>query len=437
MGIDEEDVEEMSGYLRKCCDRHIGSWISLLVLTCIFIILLAKGVVLASDLQSNRTSADRTVKVLFIGNSYTYFNNLPHLLEQFSVSAGKHIETKMVVEGGATLQDQWERGDALKVIRESSWDYVILQDQSTLGAYVVNGQAQVADPEYFHRYARMFDQEIKKAGAKTIFYLTWARKGAPERDQAALSYAYMSIARELKGLVAPVGIVWQEVRRENPNVELYIKDNSHPTGVGSYVAASVLYRTIYGTSPIGLPDRINGNPVDDDGNVDTTKDATLVDLSHSDAELIQRTASETYRKMKASGGYLSAPKPPPPFLPEVPTGQEPRARDLEGLWDGVLNFYPVPWPAKMELRLLHENGEWKAELTIKFEGHPDSDKTPQITNFKITRANISFLAATGVSGAPIRYTAAFSGGALVGIAEAKVEGKPISAIGSWELRQQN
>jgi hypothetical protein len=101
------------------------------------------------------------------------------------------METRMVVEGGATLQDHWEKGDALKAIREGAWDYVILQDHSALGAYLVNGQSQVADPEYFHKYARLFAREIKRAGAKTVFYLTWARKGASERDQTALNYAYI------------------------------------------------------------------------------------------------------------------------------------------------------------------------------------------------------------------------------------------------------
>jgi hypothetical protein len=408
-----------------------------LILTCVFIILFANGIASARLLGSTRISTERPLRVLFIGNSYTYFNNLPRLLEQVSRSAGKPIETKMVVEGGATLQDQWGKGDALKVIREGPWDFVIMQDQSTLGAFVVNGHSEVADPEYFQRYARMFDQEIRKVGAKTIFYLTWARKGAPARDQAALNYAYISIAQELNGSVAPVGIVWQEIKREDPNLELYIKDNSHPTGVGSYAAACVLYSTIYGTSPIGLIGHISGNPVDDDGNVDNTKETILVDLSPSDAELIQRTAWETYTKMRASGGYPSAPKPPPPVLPSIPSGLKPTAKDLDGVWVGLLNFYPVPWPATMELRLRQEDGGWKVDLKIKFEGHPDSDKAPEITNFKITGTEISFLDEKGVSGAPMKYTATFTGDSLVGIVEARVEDKPIAAIGKWELRRQN
>lgn len=428
----------MSPYCRPSSFyKHRSLTLVLIIAGCLLTIMPTRGVASANNLELSRASSRRPLRVLFIGNSYTYFNNLPRVLEQLFTAAGTPIETKMVVEGGATLQDQWEKGTAQKTIREGHWNYVILQDQSTLGTYLVDGQSQIADPDYFHRYARMFDREIKKSGAHPVFYLTWARKNAPKRDQTALTYAYMAIARELKDLVAPVGMVWQRVRHENSNMELYIEDGSHPTGAGSYAAACELYATISGKSPVGLPYHIFGNPVDEEGNLDTKKDTALVNLSTSDAKVIQGKAWEIYKKMRNSGGYLSAPKPPRPTLPPLPAGQRPTIKDLEGLWMGRLNFYPVPWPAKMDLRLHQDRGEWKAELKITFEGHPDSDKAPQITQVKITQAGISFLDAKGVSGAPMRYTAAFTGNTLSGIAEAKVVDKPIHAIGTWALRRQN
>ena len=424
-------------FVQNFCQKHLARLIPFLILSCLFNLLFANGNVSASYIASNHIQAHRPVRVLFIGNSYTYFNNLPRILEQLSTAAGTPMETKMVAEGGATLHDHWEKGEALKAIRERSWNYVILQEQSTLGTFLVNGQDRIADPQYFHQYARLFDQEIKKSGAQTIFYLTWARKDAPERNQALLNYAYISIARELKDLIVPAGVVWQEVRHENPNLELYLPDRSHPTATGSYLVACELYATIYGKTPVGLPYQITINPVDEDGNVDTQKQITLAKLSASDAELIQRAAWKVYQKMKASGGYLSVPKPPSPDLPTLPAGQKPTSKDLEGLWVGKLNFYPVPWPAKMELTLHQTNGEWKAELKIKFEGHPEADKAPQITSFKITDTGISFLDPKGASGAPMKYRAAFTGHTLSGLAEVKVEGKPIHAIGTWELKRQD
>jgi hypothetical protein len=419
----------------NCFRREIWLTIFALVLNCFFTGLVTNGVVPAKSLDSNLVGAKQPLRVLFIGNSFTYFNNLPRLLEQFSASAGRSLQTRMVVEGGATLKDQWDKGDALKAIREGGWDYVVLQDQSTLGVFLINGQSHIADPKYFYKYALLFQREIERAGSRTIFYLTWAREDAPARDQVALNYAYTSIARQLRSLLAPVGIVWQQVRYENPKLSLYIEDKSHPQGPGSYLAACVFYATIYNESPLGLPNQIAGNPTDDDGNVDTKKNVTLVNLSSGDAALIQRTAWQTYERMQRLGGYLPAPKPPQDPLPKLPRGRRPAVKDLEGSWAGPFRFYPVPWPATMELKL--HAGELKAELKIKFDKHPESDKTPQITSVKIDEQGISFLDAKGVNGAPMRYTAAYNGNTLSGIVEAKAEDSPIHAIGTWELKRQD
>jgi hypothetical protein len=116
---------------------------------------------------------------------------------------------------------------------------------------------------------------------------------------------------------------------------------------------------LMGGSIDGLPAHIYGSPVDEDGNADTKKEVTLVDLSASEARLIQLTTWKTYQKMRASGGYLSAPKPPPAKLPTLPAGHEPSIKELEGLWIGKLNFYLVPWPATMELRVRKDSGSGK------------------------------------------------------------------------------
>ena len=76
----------------------------------------------------------------------------------------------------------------------------------------------------------------------------------------------------------------------------------------------------------------------------------------------------------------------------------------------------------MELKLHHENGQWKAELKIKFEGHPDADTAPEITDFKITETGISFLDEKGVSGISINYNAAFTGSASIRSRGSKVRG---------------
>ena len=137
-----------------------------------------------------------------------------------------------------------------------------------------------------HRYARLFDAEIKKAGAQTVFYLTWARQGN-EQAQAALTAAYASIAEELGAKLAPVGLVWQRVRRENPGLKIYSEDGRHPSPAGSYLAACVFYVTFYGKSLAGLSRSLFSTQF---GTPSEGPRIAAGVLSTSEAEVIQQTA---------------------------------------------------------------------------------------------------------------------------------------------------
>lgn len=194
------------------------------------------------------------LRVLFIGNSYTYFNNLPHLVTALAESAHEEraLDAKMIVAPGFTLKRHWDDGAAVAALQASSWDYVVLQEQSMFGlpALIVDGMPQL-NPRLFHEYARRFDAAIRQCGAKTVFFLTWARRDLPE-TQDDLNQAYSRIAKELGARVAPVGMAWREALRERLGLVLHQSDQSHPAPAGSYLAACVLYATLYGRSPEGL-----------------------------------------------------------------------------------------------------------------------------------------------------------------------------------------
>ena len=224
------------------------------------------------------------LRVLFIGNSYTYVNDLPWLTARLAASGkeARALEAEMVAVGGASLKSHWEGGRALEAIRKGRWDFVVLQEQSSL---------PIERPGLMHRYARLFDAEIKKAGARTVFYLTWAGEGN-EQAQEALTQAYAIIAKELGAQLAPVGLVWQQVRREKPGLKLYSEDGRHPDPAGSYLAACVFYVTFYGKSPAGLSRDLYSTRF---GTASEGPRVAAGVLSPSDAEVIQRAAWELAR----------------------------------------------------------------------------------------------------------------------------------------------
>ena len=228
-----------------------------------------------------------TIRILFIGNSYTYFNNLPAMLAALAV-AGKQrpVKAEMLTVGGATLRSLWDEGTALRRIREGHWTFVVLQEQSTLGAMtMVDGVPQVGDPTAFHVSVGRFDAEIKKAGARTLLYLTWARRHHPEA-QPLLTDAYRTIGAKLGATAVPVGIAWERALQADSALVLHIADDSHPNPAGTYLAASVFYATIFKESPEGLPGRIIGVGITQDGVVEG--DHGLVELVNVEAPLARR-----------------------------------------------------------------------------------------------------------------------------------------------------
>ena len=257
----------------------------------------------ASAVPTVQSSTQGNLRVLFIGNSYTHLNDLPGLTARLAASArpSRALETFEVGEGGATLKRHWEAGRALEAIRKGNWDYVVIQEQ---------GGLEIRDTKMFNDYARLFDAEIKKAGARTVFFLTWARQDSPQ-DQALLTNAHASIAGELKALVAPVGRAWQNALEENPKMVLHWSDRSHPNAAGTYLAACVFYAVVYSSSPEGL---------------------SQSNLSETDAAFLQRIAWRTargYQRAMADGKIPTTEIPIPVAKPAAEAARPARPEALE------------------------------------------------------------------------------------------------------------
>jgi hypothetical protein len=187
-------------------------------------------------------------KILFIGNSFTARNDLPGLVAQLAAARGKRVEHHLISAGGASLRTHWNAGEARQVIQGRDYDHVVLQEQSTL---------PIKNAGRMHENVRLFDETIKAAGAKTVLYMTWARRHAPESQQA-ITDAYSSIGRELGATVVPVGLAWQRVLRQHGPPLLHDRDQSHPTLAGSYLAACVFLAVLFRENPVGINCKVAG-----------------------------------------------------------------------------------------------------------------------------------------------------------------------------------
>ena len=183
-----------------------------------------------------------SLNILFIGNSFTQRNDLPGLLAEMAEERGIHIRHTLTSVSGASLRTHWNAGRAAQALEKGGYDCVVLQEQSTL---------PVKNAERMAENVRLFDAAAKRAGAKTVLYMTWARQFAPE-TQNAITKAYKSIGKELSAIVVPVGAAWQKFTAKHDLPILYDRDHSHPSFAGSYFAACVFLATLLKTNPIGI-----------------------------------------------------------------------------------------------------------------------------------------------------------------------------------------
>lgn len=246
----------------------------------------------APPVKISPAQASSPRRVLFIGNSFTYFNNLPEVLAGIARSRpqGPVVEPTMFATGGMTLQWHWAAGKAADLIDRQRWDDVILQEQSALGAGTEVGDGRLSPPGLFHQSVRNFVPRIRAAGATPVLLMTWARRARPT-DQALLADAYDTIGRELDVTVSPAGLAWQEAHRLWPDLDLHVADGSHPNPVGTYLAACVLYVTVTGHDPRGAAPRIDGHPYSRTlQDIDRATTVTLVGLEPGLARRLQALA---------------------------------------------------------------------------------------------------------------------------------------------------
>jgi hypothetical protein len=189
-----------------------------------------------------KTKRPHSISMLFIGNSFTQRHNLPGVLAGMAAARDLCVKHELISRGGASLRSHWNSGVAAKAIETGCYDYVVLQEQSTLPLKNAKRMAE---------NVRRFDESIKRAGSKTVLYMTWARKHTPEAQQA-ITDAYNTIGDELGAIVVPVGLAWQSFLARHDKPVLYDRDQSHPTLAGSYLAACVFLAVLLKQKPVGV-----------------------------------------------------------------------------------------------------------------------------------------------------------------------------------------
>ena len=212
----------------------------------------------------DNSTPSKTARILFIGNSYTYNNEYPMLLKELAWYEGYLIEGVTYQHGGYTIKQHLADNVSCETVKLGDYDYVFLQDQSLNSLRIGTS----FDDNVVGEMGKMV-ANVKKysPNAKCFIEMTWGRKNGNDATKRKKLQAFVqaypeffasyeamqkvittnttAMAQELGVGLSSVGVAWEIVRRERPDIELYKKDGTHPSYAGSYLAAAVGYLTLF------------------------------------------------------------------------------------------------------------------------------------------------------------------------------------------------
>jgi hypothetical protein len=219
--------------------------------------------------------------ILFVGNSYTYWNELPRMVRALADSAGHpEITIESITAPGVSLEDHWNEGPARSKIAAGGWEIVVLQ------------QGPSSQPEgrrLLREYVSKFSQEIHRVGGRPALYMVW-----PSRERSGdfdgVRESYTAAATLVGGLLFPASEAWRAAWRRDSTLALYSGDNLHPSRLGSYLTALVMVAELLGQPPEGLVSGIT---------IDGPAGYTLV-VPEPVARLLKGAAAEAIRSLSPS-----------------------------------------------------------------------------------------------------------------------------------------
>ena len=213
----------------------------------------------------------KNIRILFVGNSHTYYNDMPLIVRELFAKIGVCAEVTMQTRGGKNLIYHSQQKDVIFNILHGNYDYVVLQEV-----------ASSFEPENFRTgLEAICEQALSKSSSAPILYMIWAHRD-DKRRQTVITEEYVNAAERIGARLAPAGEVWHKLLRGNKSLPFYCEDGNHATPTGSYLAAcSVFY---------AIADRERPVKLDADGELEARLDL--------DVELCRKIHSETCRAAK-------------------------------------------------------------------------------------------------------------------------------------------
>jgi hypothetical protein len=230
-------------------------------------------------------SARSGLRVLFVGNSFTFRNGLAGMVHDLTVgdNGGPPLFAVEYVAPGWSLKAASKDDGLTALLKDVRWNVVVLQEQSQLLSFPREDWRRETYP-----FARRLHEKISRGGGRTLLFMTWGYRRGDRYNwpgdtfggmQARLAQGYSELAAELPASVVPVGLAWAKAQRRRPRLDLWDWDGRHPNRAGSYLAACVFYAALTGRDP--------------------ARSTFTASLPPANARFLQRVGSSVGRKKRA------------------------------------------------------------------------------------------------------------------------------------------
>ncbi|HET7844112.1 MAG TPA: hypothetical protein VFL14_08180 [Xanthomonadales bacterium] len=175
--------------------------------------------------------AQRPLRVLFVGNSYTYVNDLPWVVAVVAATRGIEVDFGMLAEPNFALEDHIRTG-AYDAKLAEGWDFVVLQQGPS---------SLPQNREHLRVWSVRAATSARERGTRVVLFSAW-----PARDNLFTwmdaEESYQLAARAAGGCIAPVATAWRYARAAHPDVDVYSGDDLHASLEGTLLAAHVMVR---------------------------------------------------------------------------------------------------------------------------------------------------------------------------------------------------
>lgn len=219
----------------------------------------AAGGALPAEETPGDAVAEAPLRILFIGNSFTYRNDMPGMFAELAEAAGYAAEVDSVFQGGCYFHDFTDPDNGLcrkvgQMYEQAAYDVVFLQEQSV---------QPLNDREDFLTNGSLLAEQAAAQGARVILYQTWAyEEGSPMLERVGYAYeemyrglqeAYGALAERTGAAVSPVGEAFFLAAQQGEGALYDEADRYHPSARGSYLAACVHFATVFDAPVTGNP----------------------------------------------------------------------------------------------------------------------------------------------------------------------------------------